>query len=484
MNKSTLLLFILILGIPTFTLMGQDIKSLVIKGKALNSTEKTIELTVTGFLESENIVIPISQNGNFHEEIAIDGIQNLYFYIDNHDVTLLGKSGDTINIFWDSNNFEKTIVVSSSDSDCNKALKAMLNLYLNFNQSRNVLMEKLSIDTFAYIKYKWINDQYNNELKSIIKDYQTSAISKKIEYDIYFNYVNLLFYNKLLPKYLLKSNFTGSEAGLGLKSKSFPDSLDYKRINSERFETCPNYREFIFNYIYGTELFDSFLGLINSGDAVPYSNIRNKCYNAMANIRLYSIRDCIIAKLLINGAGSYCLDDIEPIKNEFLNELKTKKYIDALKAYFDKAELLKHGNPAPDFTFKDQNDKDVSLADFKGKVVFLDFWGIGCSPCIYDIKKVFPLLHQKYKAKEVVFISICLEPNKDSWQKALSNFKMEGINLIAYNGMADPICKAYNVKFIPHYVLIDKDGKIIDNNCSRPSFFLVGKNKLDDALVH
>lgn len=482
MSKSIFLVFIC--GITTFTLVAQDNRNLIIKGRVLNATSTPLELGITGFVKWENITIPTMGNGNFKKEIPLDGTQDLYLRLNDHNITLFGSPGDTININWDANNFENTIKVNSPDRNYSKALNSMLNLYLNFNNSRNALRERLNSNTPNSIKYQWINDQYNKELNALLCDSLTSAFRQKIQFDIYFDYINLLFQYKLLPQYLLKSVLTKSATGLSIRSSDLPDSMDYKRINSERFNICPNYREFIFNYIYGTELFDPFLGQTKSGDFVRYSYIRNKCYNAMANIRLYSIRDCIITKLLIMGTSAYCFEDIEPIKNEFLKELKTKKYIDTLTAYFDNAQKLKQGNPAPVFTLKDQNNKDVSLADFKGKFVVLDFWGIGCSPCIYDIKKVFPLLHQKYKGKEIVFISICLESNNDSWRKAISDFKIEGINLIAYDGMADPVCKAYNVKFIPHYVLIDKDGKIIDNNCSKPSALLGSKNKLEDAMLH
>jgi peroxiredoxin len=66
------------------------------------------------------------------------------------------------------------------------------------------------------------------------------------------------------------------------------------------------------------------------------------------------------------------------------------------------------GNPAPAFTLQDLNGNNVSLADFKGKVVILDFWATWCPPCIKEIPD-FIDLYDQYKDKGFAMVGISLD---------------------------------------------------------------------------
>jgi hypothetical protein len=75
-----------------------------------------------------------------------------------------------------------------------------------------------------------------------------------------------------------------------------------------------------------------------------------------------------------------------------------------------------------------------------------------------------PALHEKYKNKNIVFINICVDSDEKTWKGSIKELNFTGINLIAEGWIKPPVCKAYNVNGIPHYFLIDADGKIINNN--------------------
>src|SRR3546814_3113417 len=83
-----------------------------------------------------------------------------------------------------------------------------------------------------------------------------------------------------------------------------------------------------------------------------------------------------------------------------------------------------------------------SLADFKGKVVYIDFWGVYCGPCIYDIQHYVPQIHEHYKDKDVVFINICVDVGETQWKAALKKHNLHGINLIAEGWSRHPVCRS------------------------------------------
>ncbi len=115
------------------------------------------------------------------------------------------------------------------------------------------------------------------------------------------------------------------------------------------------------------------------------------------------------------------------------------------------AELM-YGNPAPDFTLKDINGETVSLKDFRGKVVLLDFWATTCGPCITEIPNLRTLYEEHHP--DLVLISISLDANDEPLVKFLEDNDMPWIHI--RSNLEMPV--KYNVSYIPHYRVIDRNG--------------------------
>ena len=73
-----------------------------------------------------------------------------------------------------------------------------------------------------------------------------------------------------------------------------------------------------------------------------------------------------------------------------------------------KADTPSNGQPAPELTLKDLNGKDVSLSDYKGKVILVNFWATWCEPCRLEIPWLIEM-HQKYGPKGLVILGIALD---------------------------------------------------------------------------
>lgn len=155
---------------------------------------------------------------------------------------------------------------------------------------------------------------------------------------------------------------------------------------------------------------------------------------------------------------------IQSMVDDFLATATSRDYKNYLSKKVSFSKTLAKGSPAKPFKLKDLDGKEVSLKDFLGKTVYLDFWASWCGPCIYDMKFM-----ETVKAKfqdEVVFIQISLD-NDTEWREAIKMYDVKGINLRVDENST--ITKNYGVTGIPAYYLIDKKGNFAVSQVSDPS---------------
>ncbi len=135
---------------------------------------------------------------------------------------------------------------------------------------------------------------------------------------------------------------------------------------------------------------------------------------------------------------------------------------------------LSSGMPAPDFALPDSSGNIIHLSDYLGKIVYIDFWGTWCYPCIREIPEAIKL-QMKYKDKPVVFLYVGLENSDEdiiNWKKFIAakskrfaeflDYKpFPGIHLVAKRQFRNENLRAYKLNFAPTHVLIDQDGNIV-----------------------
>lgn len=134
-----------------------------------------------------------------------------------------------------------------------------------------------------------------------------------------------------------------------------------------------------------------------------------------------------------------------------------------------KLEALQSGDvEAPNFTLKDLEGKDVSLSDFRGKWVILDFWGSWCPWCI----KGFPELkeaYEKYKDELVIIGVDCRESEKD-WRAGVEKYQLPWVNV--YNPSDSKLTSEYAVPGYPTKAIISPEGIIKNITVGHnPAFF-------------
>ena len=153
-------------------------------------------------------------------------------------------------------------------------------------------------------------------------------------------------------------------------------------------------------------------------------------------------KSVLLVFLLIAGVGVIALLQIQ--KSSIKSAAKTR---------FEK------GVPAPDFTLPDLDGKMVSLADYKGKVVFLNIWATWCAPCIEEMPSM-EKLYQKLKDEEFEILAISIdELGADVVIPFMNKYKL---SFNALTDKAGTIKSLYRITGVPESFVIDKDGRIVE----------------------
>jgi peroxiredoxin len=149
----------------------------------------------------------------------------------------------------------------------------------------------------------------------------------------------------------------------------------------------------------------------------------------------------------------------EPVKARATH--KGKEY--AFCSLKCKVEFLKNpdeflvtdeGKPAPAFTLKTYDGRPVSLADFRGKVVLLDFWGTFCPPCMAALPKL-QALHDANASRGFAVVGVTVDDRAALVKKATAKLTYPILQ-------ATPqVWSAYKVNALPSLVLVDRDGRIL-----------------------
>lgn len=118
------------------------------------------------------------------------------------------------------------------------------------------------------------------------------------------------------------------------------------------------------------------------------------------------------------------------------------------------------GYPATNFSQTTPEGKKVSLTDFRGKYVLIDFWASWCKPCRMENPNVVAA-YNRYKDKGFTVLGVSMDSNKDPWVAAIKQDNLAWTHVSDLKGWGNEVGKLYNVTGIPQNFLLDKDGKIV-----------------------
>lgn len=296
---------------------------------------------------------------------------------------------------------------------------------------------------------------------------------------------------KLLPKWFIDYELTeimsstaASKITIVMYRKRFLGLNDtipknyYSAINDFMVD-CPNsllsssYLYYLSNYLQNQqlEIYDTSKSISKEAYNKQFIDIAKDNLNEeTADLFLTYSLDMIISNNRLN-------DEIYSLHYNAIKNKQLKKYLADRK---ENGMILKPGDDAPPFFLPNIEGKEWSLIDFKGNIVYLSFWYPGCKPCLQEFSDENKLV-EKFSDKNVKFINICTNSSIETWKVVTNKYKLKTINLFANDTLDNFIEKNYDINSYPQHVLIDQNGKIIQNKCGRPKEV---ENEINQLLIN
>lgn len=157
----------------------------------------------------------------------------------------------------------------------------------------------------------------------------------------------------------------------------------------------------------------------------------------------------------------------EDYVKEYLNRLPTYLQNTSLakEIYYNKFVLpvdIKNIKSFADFQFTDSSLNKFDYSPFLGKIVLVDFWASWCKPCIENFPKLAHVLSSTNR-KDFEVLGISLDDTNNSWLKGLRRLKPEWVNVIDSKAWKGLVVSYFNIKSIPRYILVGKNGEILND---------------------
>jgi thiol-disulfide isomerase/thioredoxin len=195
-------------------------------------------------------------------------------------------------------------------------------------------------------------------------------------------------------------------------------------------------------------------------------------YDEVEQLPSDALKEYYRASVLSEWIDFYGLEGVYEALDHYTNNHPQSPYTEQVKEKLVKWEAIAKGQPAKDFHYVSPAGDSLSLADFQGKVVYLDVWATWCGPCLAEFPHSKTLKAEYEDNADVVFMYVSIDDAKDhdKWLKFLENDpEFKGVHLYADGAWRSKICEDYMVSGIPRYMLFDKEGRIHDSNAPRPS---------------
>lgn len=436
-------------------------------GTSVHSTSKDVFSYITDkneivgwspIAESDTLVI-ISKYDNIEIALIFKAIEKRFY---------LFQVGDTIDIYNDS--------IPLIHSRLNPELDSLYNLNNNLNKKFNTPfhLHPLTILNENYFEAVY---RAKEALPEMYQKRKTEYFDRDTLMMLFNSYINNC--DSIVNNY--KSNSTNSWLLDYIKQQNTYQAFKFNRIIGDTSTSIYSYFD---DLLMSRISYIDFLrtcnlhrdkAITNDIESIKNQNLvdQKKLYSLIKNDdKLTKLTRNYLLYLTLHDLISYngtTIADIKYYMDDYLQFTRDSAMVKSLKDEYN-IDFSKSYQLALIDTDETKTDFNTLLNQFKGKVIYVDFWGSRCAPCRRAMPSAY-MLRNDYKNKDIVFIYLALGDKSTDWKKAVEEEKTNwnGYNYLVDNPKTSAMLKELQIQAIPRYLLFDKKGDLIYKNAPGPT---------------
>ena len=473
-----------------------SIKKVIVAGKIINQEKYPDNYTIKIF---ENNLV--NSKGNYHTSfIENDGSFKIefeksfasdVFLIYGSNITLFVRPGDSVYVEMDANEVlnlkpeNRYNLQSLKFSGSNKQMNNEIKLFHSVIYERNSMEASNNEKTMhpdeylEYLKSKKLEQIHILDSLTGTKDFSKEFLQWS-QLTIDYRFARDLFhYTWFYP-------FFNNKKGKGLQvidiPKSFYKAIEDIPIDSEVALTNCNYAMFLNEY-FNTNTFtisNFYKQDIEKGPEFRKSGLfQDEFEKFLTKIQLEykgAASEILVSQQLVGLLDAYKrIDVFENLYPKYKKDIRSS-FCAIIDAKYSETKLQEK-SPENNKSLVKQDDRiEIAANDIlkgiidknKGKVIYLDFWATWCGPCIAEFTNSKKIA-KTFENKNVEFVYLCLKSEKVNWENKIRENNLPGEHYLLNNSEYGVLSQKFQIIGIPHYVLIDKSGKIVDANAPHPS---------------
>ena len=434
------------------------------------NVEKSNKIVLSGKVENLNGELHLeggglnlkctpSENGLFKFSSNLSLPNYIILKSDNSEVLMFLFPGDSININFDDRNWISTVQYSGDLINEQIYLRDYSKLYNSV------------ADTFDATKYYSLEP---DEFLKAVNSYKQLFLDRLNKHDKLDNEFKGFENQRILYIWSWdKNTYPKNHFIYTRKLAQLPaDYFDYLKdinLNDTTLMQLTDYTDFLKTYVD----VQYFIKVQDQEDKGTDRFLKTKIKLEVIDKTFHAtkIRNYLFSDIFSSQIDELAIDSIDLIKFDSLCTNKELK--EFVSAKYKVISSLVKGQPAAKFKLLAQDKKTISLDDFKGKYLYIDFWSLYCAPCLREMP-YFNELVKDFQGKNISFLSICvagaIHSNElEQWKKIMLEKKLLGTQIWLDKDQSELIMKDFKITAEPTYILIDKEGRLIDPRALNPS---------------